>query len=104
MIDAFYILLVTLFGSLAAITLVTSTISATRVKEEIARTRESVDYLDGRINGLRTDLLANDLDVDMFEEEARVLELRSACMTELDQEYTERLLAEREAAENARNA
>ena len=94
MIDAFYILLITVFGGLGILTFVTSTIRANMFKEELVKIEENLDRLEAQINEIRTELQANELDLNLFQEEKQALESQKACMAKLEEEYEERLNSE----------
>jgi hypothetical protein len=90
MIDAFYIVLITVFGSLTILTLVTATVRANGVREELLSVRETAGNLEGRIHDLRVALQDDEFNIGIFDEEKRKLEAQKACLLDLEEEYKTR--------------
>lgn len=101
MIQAFYILLVAVFGSLAFFTLVSAAIRANVLKEELDQVREDLDHREGRIREIRVELQSLDFDISVFEAEKQTLELRENCMRGLEKEHLARMASADE--EQSRN-
>ena len=92
MIDAFYIVLITVFGSLTILTLVTATVRANGVREELFAVRETADTLERRIHEIRIELQDDEFNIGIFDEEKRELEAQKACLLDLELEYKARNL------------
>ena len=93
MIDAFYIILITVFGSLTILTLVTATVRANGVREELVAIRETAETLERRIHEMRVELQDAEFNIGIFDEEKRELEEQKACLLDLEEEYKARELA-----------
>lgn len=63
-------------------------------REELVKIEENLDRLEAQINEIRTELQANELDLNLFQEEKQALEGQKACMAKLEEEYEERLNSE----------
>lgn len=92
MIDTFYIVLITVFGSLTILTLVTATVRANGVHEELFAVRETADTLELRIHEIRIELQDDESNIEIFNEEKRELEEQKACLLDLELEHKARNL------------
>ena len=63
-------------------------------REELVKIEENLDRLEAQINEIRTELQANELDLNLFQEEKQALKGQKACMAKLEEEYEERLNSE----------
>ena len=90
MIDAFYIVLITVFGSLTILTLATATVRANGVREELMAVRETAKNLELRIHDIRVHLQDDEFNIGIFDQEKRKLEAQKAGLLDLEVEYKAR--------------
>ena len=99
MIEAFYIILITLFGGMGILTVVTSSIRANAFRDDLFKVRDNISELERRIHDLRVDLQNNEFNSNLVDEEMRVLETQKARLMEIEEENRQHELSE-ESEEN----
>ena len=87
MMEAFYIVLVTLFGSLTILALVTGTGRTSAVREKLLAASETAERLEQRIHKMRLELQEDEFNIGMCDEEKRELEELKTCLLALEEEH-----------------
>ena len=100
MLEIFYIVLLIVFGALAAVTFFSSTVGSVPYKEELGRLLERQVQLDGQVQTMRRELRNLELDMSILTDEKQALHEQVSCMRRVeDSHLTSRLAEQSEESE-----
>ena len=94
MLEVFYIVLLIVFGAMAAITFFASTVRSVPYKEEFARLLERQEQLDAQIRSMRGELRNLELDLGILTDEKQALQEQISCMRSVEDAHLTSRLAE----------
>lgn len=84
MLEIFYIVLLIVFGALAAVTFFSATVRSVPYKEELGRLLERRVQLDEQVKTMRGELRNLELDMSILTEEKQALHEQIACMRKVE--------------------
>ena len=84
MLEVFYIVLLIVFGALAAVTFFTANIRSVPYKEELSRLGERQEQLDVQVQTMRRELRNLELDMSILTDEKQGLHEQVNCMRRVE--------------------
>ncbi len=94
--EVFYIVLLIVFGAMAAVTFFSSTVRSVPYKEELGRLLERQAQLDEQVQAMRRELRNLELDMSILTDEKQALQEQVSCMRRVEDAHLTSRLAQQE--------
>ena len=92
--EVFYIVLLIVFGAMAAVTFFSSTVRSVPYKEELGRLLERQAQLDEQVQAMRRELRNLELDMSILTDEKQALQEQVSCMRRVEDAHLTSRLAQ----------